>query len=76
MGKVKATLPDYPTVEFIYDEPMPECKDEAWALETAVHVCGSIQGEQTNAYFARLKRYAKHILKTLNEIRNDSSNLD
>lgn len=23
MGKLKATLPDYPTIEYIYDEPMP-----------------------------------------------------
>jgi hypothetical protein len=30
MGKLKASLPDYPTIEYIYDEPAP-IKYWAWA---------------------------------------------
>lgn len=75
MGKMKATLPDYPTGEYMYDSP-PEGGGNKWAMEQAIIACISLDTEPKEAYFARLKEYAKQILITLNELDYDIRNLD
>jgi hypothetical protein len=76
MGKMKATLPDYPTVvEYKYDVP-PSSVDNKWAMEIAVRVCGPLDSEPRSAYFARLKEYAKEIINTLNSLNYDDGNMD
>ncbi len=75
MGRMKATLPDYPTGEYMYDSP-PEGGGNKWAMEQAIIACTSIPSESKEAYFARLKEYAKQILITLNELDYDIRNVD
>ena len=48
-------------------------EDIKWALETAVVVSGALDYEPKDAYFNRVKSYAKDLLLTLKEL-NDEVN--
>lgn len=58
---------------YIYEaDYMPVTNAEIkWAIENAINSVGSLDFEPTEAYFSRVKRYAKEILLTLKELSDE-----
>ncbi len=46
-------------------------KDIEWSIECALKATGALDYEPTDAYFTRVKRYAKKILKTKKELADE-----
>lgn len=62
MGKMKSTMPDYPTVEYEFiPEPMFS-EDIRWALSTSVMMTSDVD---------EIEDIAKRMLGILNKMRND-----
>ena len=58
---------------YIYEtDYMPVTNAEIkWAIENAINSVGSLDFEPTEAYFNRVKRYAKEILLTLKQLSDE-----
>ena len=48
-----------------------EGKDIEWSIECALKATGALDYEPMDAYFTRVKRYAKEILKTKKELADE-----
>ena len=46
-------------------------KDIEWSIECALKATGALDYEPMDAYFTRVKRYAKEILKTKKELADE-----
>tara|TARA_R100000773_G_C4210006_1_gene109819 strand:+ start:231 stop:494 length:264 start_codon:yes stop_codon:yes gene_type:complete len=46
-------------------------KDIEWSIECALKAAGALDYEPMDAYFTRVKRYAKEILKTKKELADE-----
>jgi len=67
MGKIKATLPDYPTVEYEFDQPWQDETIKIWAMEQAIKLTN--KDSLTHAQYAKSVRLlAEALLKEINRI--------
>tara|TARA_R110002124_G_scaffold193661_1_gene360829 strand:- start:301 stop:528 length:228 start_codon:yes stop_codon:yes gene_type:complete len=75
MGAMKATLPDYPTGEYMYDTP-PDIARYELAMKLAVIACGEYRSGEEEGYSKRLKECVKQISNLLKELSYDNGDLD
>ena len=67
MGKMKATLPDYPTTEYVMGEPLFNQEVKMWSMTNALKEIE--RGDKALAeYLKEVELYAKSLLNTLNQI--------
>ena len=78
MGKMKATIPDYPTVEYTtIGEPGPwGIEVYQWAMDHALREVKPADVEPWPMYFKRVQGYAQFILLTLKDLNDDTGNVD
>lgn len=59
--------------QYIYNvDYMPVYNEDLkWAMENAIRAAGALDTEPTDAYFARIKRYAVEILKTKKQLADE-----
>lgn len=70
MGRMKETLPDYPIVQYVYDQPIWSDADvKKWAMSEAMIKVTQYSGEPLCNYFVRVREYAQEMINATNKLK-------